>query len=205
MDKNESTYLIKFLYLLFYMLQIVFNIFCIIFLIIVLQNIFTQLFNIKIIREKFSIGGQDMNNEDDDDDDEDNDEDDKDDDEDDDEDNEDEDNDEDDKDDDEDEDNDEDDKDDDGDRDGDRNRNGNKNIEEIFDTTNIQNIDNVNMDLRDLYTNLCPLDYHLNMIKLKDMTTKVNNYPGYIDDVFIDITRQLKSDIPLPMSADFLK
>ena len=53
-------------------------------------------------------------------------------------------------------------------------------------------MNNVNMDLRDLYTNLCPLDYHLNMIKLKDMVTNVNNYPGYSSDVFIDLTRQIK-------------
>ena len=44
------------------------------------------------------------------------------------------------------------------------------------------------MDLRDLYSNFCPLDYHLNMIKLKDMVTKVNSYPGYSSDVFIDLT-----------------
>ena len=52
---------------------------------------------------------------------------------------------------------------------------------------------------------MCPLDYHLNMIKLKDMVTNVNGYPGYSSDVFIDLTRQIKSDKPLPMSADFLK
>jgi len=78
-------------------------------------------------------------------------------------------------------------------------------IKSIFDTKNYSNKNNVKMDLRDLYTNLCPLDYHLNMIKLKNMVTNVNGYPGYTDNIFIDITRQLKSDIPLPMSADFLK
>jgi hypothetical protein len=78
-------------------------------------------------------------------------------------------------------------------------------IKSIFNTKNYNNMNNVNMDLRDLYTNLCPLDYHLNMIKLKDMVTKVNGYPGYSSDIFIDLTRQIKSDKPLPMSADFLK
>lgn len=163
------------------MLQIVFYISCIIFIIIVLQNIFIQLFNVSIVREKFSVGYQnsyiqnasDIKTDID-----------------------------------------------------DLNRinasitpeknasitqkenNSNINassIEKIFDTKNYQNINNVNMDLRDLYTNLCPLDYHLNMIKLKDMVTKVNSYPGYSSDVFIDLTRQIKSDKPLPMSADFLK
>lgn len=150
-----------------------FYISCSIFVIIVLQNIFLQLFNVSIVREKFSVGYQnssiqnnsDMKTDID-----------------------------------------------------DLNRinasitqkENNLNIsassiESIFDTKNYSNINNVNMDLKDLYTNLCPLDYHLNMIKLKDMVTKVNGYPGYSNDVFIDLTRQIKSDKPLPMSADFLK
>lgn len=156
------------------MLRTMFYIFCSIFIIIVLQNIFLQLFNIKIVREKFSVGYQNSSIKTDID---------------------------------------------------DLNRinasitpekNASKtiihdsdisasSIKKIFDTKNYQNINNVNMDLRDLYSNLCPLDYHLNMIKLKDMVTKVNGYPGYSSDVFIDLTRQIKSDKPLPMSADFLK
>ena len=78
-------------------------------------------------------------------------------------------------------------------------------IEKIFDTTNIQNTKNVVMDLRDLYQNLCPLDYNINMIKLEKLSTKVNQYPGYSDNVYIDLTRQIKSDKPLPTSADFFK
>ena len=162
------------------MLRTVFYVSCSIFIIIVLQNIFFQLFNIKIVREKFSVGYQnsiiqnasDIQNDID-----------------------------------------------------DLNRINasitpeknasateihdsnisSSNIESIFDTKNYNNTNNVNMDLRDLYTNLCPLDYHLNMIKLKDMVTNVNGYPGYSSDIFIDLTRQIKSDKPLPMSADFLK
>ena len=78
-------------------------------------------------------------------------------------------------------------------------------IKKIFDTTNIQNTKNVVMDLRDLYQNLCPLDYNINMIKLEKISTKVNQYPGYSDNVYIDLTRQIKSDKPLPTSADFFK
>lgn len=156
------------------MLRTMFYVLCSIFIIIVLQNIFIQLFNIKIVREKFSVGYQNSSIKTDID---------------------------------------------------DLNRinasiTPEKNasntmihdsdisassIEKIFDTKNYSNKNNVNMDLRDLYTNLCPLDYHLNMIKLKDMVTNVNGYPGYSSDVFIDLTRQIKSDKPLPMSADFLK
>ena len=156
------------------MLQTVFYVLCSIFIIIVLQNIFLQLFDIKILREKFSVGYQNSSIKTDTD---------------------------------------------------DLNRvnasitpekNASKtmihdsdisasSIKKIFDTKNYSNMNNVNMDLRDLYTNLCPLDYHLNMIKLKDMVTKVNGYPGYSSDIFIDLTRQIKSDKPLPMSADFLK
>ena len=66
-------------------------------------------------------------------------------------------------------------------------------IEKIFDTTNIQNKKNVIMDLRDLYQNLCPLDYNINMIKLEQLSTKVNQYPGYSENVYIDLTRQIKS------------
>jgi hypothetical protein len=78
-------------------------------------------------------------------------------------------------------------------------------IEKIFDTTNIQNASNVVMDLRDLYQNLCPLDYNINMIKLEQLSTKVNQYPGYSENVYIDLTRQIKSDTPLPTTADFFK
>ena len=156
------------------MLQTVFYVLCSIFIIIVLQNIFLQLFNVKIVREKFSVGYQnsfiktdidDLNR---------------------------------------------------INASITREKNASNtmihdskisasSIESIFDTKNYNNMNNVNMDLRDLYTNLCPLDYHLNMIKLKDMVTKVNGYPGYSSDIFIDLTRQIKSDKPLPMSADFLK
>ena len=156
------------------MLRTIFYISCSIFIIIILQNIFLQLFNIKIVREKFSVGYQnsfiktdidDLNR---------------------------------------------------INASITREKNASNtmihdskisasSIESIFDTKNYNNMNNVNMDLRDLYTNLCPLDYHLNMIKLKDMVTKVNNYPGYSSDIFIDLTRQIKSDKPLPMSADFLK
>ena len=69
----------------------------------------------------------------------------------------------------------------------------------------MQNRKNTKMDLRDLYSNLCPLDYNINMIKMNDMVTRVNQYPGYVEDVFIDLTRQIKSDEPLPTTADFLK
>ena len=160
------------------MLRTIFYISCSIFIIIVLQNIFIQLFNISIVREKFSVGYQNssMNASD-------------------------------------------------IKTDTDDlklinvsitpenasntmihdSNISSSSIESIFDTKNYSNTNNVNMDLRDLYTNLCPLDYHLNMIKLKDMVTNVNNFPGYSSDIFIDLTRQLKSDKPLPMSADFLK
>jgi hypothetical protein len=40
------------------MLRTIFYVLCSIFIIIILQNIFIQLFNINIIREKFSIGYQ---------------------------------------------------------------------------------------------------------------------------------------------------
>ena len=61
------------------------------------------------------------------------------------------------------------------------------------------------MDLRDNYQNLCPLDYNINMIKLEKLSTKVNQFPGYSKNVFIDLTRQIKSDKPLPTTADFFK
>ena len=78
-------------------------------------------------------------------------------------------------------------------------------IRSIFDTKNIENASNVIMDLKDNYINLCPLDYNINMIKLQNMATKINQYPVYTDNVFIDLTRQIKSDKPLPTTADFFK
>ena len=78
-------------------------------------------------------------------------------------------------------------------------------IRSIFNTTDVQNIKNTIMDLRDIYINLCPLDYNINMIKMNNNVTRVNQYPGYVEDVFIDLTRQIKSDEPLPTTADFFK
>ena len=78
-------------------------------------------------------------------------------------------------------------------------------IKSIFNTIDIQNRKNTTMDLRDVYINLCPLDYNINMIKMNDMVKRVNQYPGYVEDVFIDLTRQIKSDEPLPTTADFFK
>ena len=78
-------------------------------------------------------------------------------------------------------------------------------IRSIFNTTDVQNIKNTIMDLRDIYINLCPLDYNINMIKMNNLVTRVNQYPGYVEDVFIDLTRQIKSDEPLPTTADFFK
>ena len=80
-----------------------------------------------------------------------------------------------------------------------------ENIKSQFNTEMIQNRENTIMDLRDLYSNLCPLDYNINMIKMNNNVTRVNQYPGYVEDVFIDLTRQIKSDEPLPTTADFFK
>ena len=78
-------------------------------------------------------------------------------------------------------------------------------IKSIFNTTDIQNRKNTIMDLSDIYINLCPLDYNINMIKMNNLVTRVNQYPGYVEDVFIDLTRQIKSKEPLPTTADFFK
>ena len=76
-------------------------------------------------------------------------------------------------------------------------------IRSIFNTTDVQNIKNTRMDLRDIYINLCPLDYNINMIKMNKMVKRSNQYPGYTDNIFIDNTRQIKSKKPLPTTADF--
>jgi len=76
-------------------------------------------------------------------------------------------------------------------------------IRSIFNTTDVQNIKNTIMDLRDIYINLCPLDYNINMIKMNKMVKRSNQYPGYTDNIFIDNTRQIKSKKPLPTTADF--
>ena len=61
------------------------------------------------------------------------------------------------------------------------------------------------MDLRDFVYKF-PVS-----IRLSFKYDKIKRYgllsvhPGYSSDVFIDSTRQIKSDKPLPMSSDFLK
>ena len=78
-----------------------------------------------------------------------------------------------------------------------------------IDTSNILykdqkiNLENTNMDLKDNYMNLCPLDYHLNIKKLQNSVTQTNHYPGYTKNTYIDLTRQIKNDEPFPTTADF--
>ena len=38
------------------------------------------------------------------------------------------------------------------------------------------------------------------MIKLKDKVKRINQYPGYTKNYFIDITRKLNIEEPLPTS-----
>ena len=46
---------------------------------------------------------------------------------------------------------------------------------------------------------------NINMLKMNNMATRVNQYPGYTDNIFIDLTKQIKSNKPLPTTADFFK
>ena len=47
----------------------------------------------------------------------------------------------------------------------------------------------------------------MNSIQLLDIcdSQRRNHVSGYVEDVFIDLTRQIKSDEPLPTTADFFK
>ena len=43
------------------------------------------------------------------------------------------------------------------------------------------------------------------MVKIKNYVTRVNQYPGYAKNIYIDLTRQIKSDKPFPTTPDFFK
>ena len=66
-------------------------------------------------------------------------------------------------------------------------------------------ISNKYMDVRDLYTNLCPRGYNLKQIKLGKKVDKVNQLPGYTNNEFIDLTRKFPyPKVPFPTPADIL-
>jgi len=77
------------------------------------------------------------------------------------------------------------------------------NSSNILYTKQTINLNNTKMDLKDHYINLCPLDYHLNLLKLQNQVTQTNHFPGYTSNTYIDLTRQIKSDEPFPTTADF--
>ena len=60
------------------------------------------------------------------------------------------------------------------------------------------------MNIRDLYTNLCPVIYNEKQVEIKDMAHKVNQLPGYTDVLSFDSMRQVPfPKIPFPVDADY--
>ena len=64
----------------------------------------------------------------------------------------------------------------------------------------------ITMDKRDIYVDMCPRDYNIKQIKLKQLVTKVNQSPGYSRHITFNSMRRIPDpDIPFPVDPDFFK
>ena len=60
------------------------------------------------------------------------------------------------------------------------------------------------MGERDLFMNLCPREYHLKQIKLREKMSRSNQLPGYTSITSFEAMRQIPDPSePFPIDADF--
>ena len=60
------------------------------------------------------------------------------------------------------------------------------------------------MDKRDLFMNMCPREYHLKQIKLREKMSRSNQLPGYTSVSSFEAMRQIPNPPePFPIDADF--
>lgn len=60
------------------------------------------------------------------------------------------------------------------------------------------------MDKQDLFMNMCPRDYHLKQIKLREKMSRSNQLPGYTSHTSFEAMRQIPDPSePFPIDADF--
>lgn len=60
------------------------------------------------------------------------------------------------------------------------------------------------MGERDLFMNMCPRDYNLKQIKLREKTSRSNQLPGYTSRTSFEAMRQIPDPSePFPIDADF--
>ena len=60
------------------------------------------------------------------------------------------------------------------------------------------------MDKRDLFMNMCPRDYNLKQIKLREKMSRSNQIPGYTPITSFEAMRQIPDPPePFPVDADF--
>ena len=66
--------------------------------------------------------------------------------------------------------------------------------------------DSITMDKRDIYVDLCPSDYNIKQIKLREKMSRSNQLPGYTSHITFDDMRRISDpDKPFPVDADFFK
>ena len=60
------------------------------------------------------------------------------------------------------------------------------------------------MDERDLFMDMCPREYHLKQIKLREKMSRSNQLPGYTSRTSFEAMRQIPDPPePFPIDADF--
>lgn len=60
------------------------------------------------------------------------------------------------------------------------------------------------MDERDLFMDMCPREYHLKQIKLREKMSRTNQLPGYTSITSFEAMRQIPDPPePFPIDADF--
>ena len=64
----------------------------------------------------------------------------------------------------------------------------------------------VTMDKRDIYVDMCPRDYNIKQIKLREKMSRSNQIPGYTSHITFDAMRRIPDpDKPFPVDPDFFK
>ena len=66
--------------------------------------------------------------------------------------------------------------------------------------------DSITMDERDIFVDMCPRDYNIKQIKLREKISRSNQIPGYTSHITFDAMRRIPDpDKPFPVDADFFK
>ena len=79
-------------------------------------------------------------------------------------------------------------------------------VDEVDEKEYMKPDDSITMDVRDIYVDMCPRDYNIKQIKLREKMSRSNQIPGYTSRITFDAMRRIPDpDKPFPVDPDFFK